>query len=274
MSNDVKTLWQKYFASKMNGAPCPETKRELVEHYYPLVKKVATRVHQKVTDVSVDELTSMGVDGLYDAVANYDESFKTKFETYAPTRIRGSMLDAIRKADWVPRLVRQKATYLDRKRQVFESECGRKVDNGELAEMLGMNEDDFEELSRAAVSPAVHNITEATSSMETDGEPSFSIEHLEDEGVSQPIDHMLREELWNKLLGKNFTPQERQIMWLYYREDHSMKEISEIVQLSESRVSQMHTMILRRLSQKVRRNPDYFADILGVVEKFRDAETV
>jgi RNA polymerase sigma factor for flagellar operon FliA len=269
--DDLKKTWDDFLASKERGKPDEVLKNRLIEHYYPLVKKTAIRVHQKITHVDVDELTSEGVKGLYDAVDNYDRSKLTKFETYAPTRIEGSMRDAIRSNDWIPRLVRSKANFLDRERSRIETRLGHHASNAEMARELEMSEADFEELHQAAATPAVHNIAEVHNN--DGGDTGFSIEHLEDSDAAQPVDAMVREELWKKLLGTNFTPQEQQIIKLYYREDLSMKEISEIVDLSESRVSQMHTVTLKRLSQKAKRNPKYFADILRVVERFKEAQT-
>lgn len=264
----LKSTWQKYLESKKNGKIDQVAHNKLIEHYFYLVKKTAGNLHQKLSEVTLDELISMGVDGLYDALKNFDPSKKTKFETYAPLRIRGSMLDAIRKADWVPRLVRAKAAFLDKARQSLESEVGRKLSDVEMAEKLHMSVDEYRDMSRSASAPLVHNIQEVNNN---EGETTFSIEQIEDADLSTPVDSMIRQELWDKLLGKNFTPQEREIMWLYYKGAHSMKEISKKVELSESRVSQMHTTILRRLEQKVKRNPEYFSDIWEVVERFKEA---
>jgi RNA polymerase sigma factor for flagellar operon FliA len=265
---ELPLVWQAYFDSKATGSPDPLIEKRLVEHYYPLVKKVANRLHQKIADVQPDELASMGVDGLYDSVRAYDTAHKTKFETYATPRIRGSMLDAIRKADWVPRLVRAKAAKLDRCRAVLESSEGRKLADSEMAKKLSMSNEEYDEFAKGAATPAMHFVSEM--SPDGESEKQLSIEHIEDSDSAQPIDNLLRNELFWKLMGKNFTPQERTIIKLYYYNDLSMKEISDKVNLSESRVSQMHTIILKRLRQKAERNPAYFADVFAMTEKFRE----
>jgi RNA polymerase sigma factor for flagellar operon FliA len=267
---EVQEVWTKFFASKEAGTPDPALEKKLVAHYYPLVRKVANRLHQKLTEVQPDELTSMGVDGLYDAVNAYDSGRNTKFETYATPRIRGSMLDAIRSADWVPRLVRAKATQLSNRRQVLESEAGHRLSEAEMAEKMGMSAEDYCEFSRGAASPAIHSVNDLNGN-ENDSDRQMSIEHVEDEDSSQPSERMLRKELFSKLMGRNFTPQERQIFRLYYYQDRTMKEISDIVGLSESRVSQMHSTVLKRLRQGVTRNPDFYSDILPYVGKFRES---
>jgi RNA polymerase sigma factor for flagellar operon FliA len=281
---EVKELWVEYFASKANGAACPKTQRKLVENYYPLVRVVAQRMHQKLNEVTVDELSSMGVDGLYDAVDGYDpEKFTNKFETYAMHRIRGSMLDGIRKADWVPRLVRSNSTWLEKQRSIHESAAGHRLKSDELweriveanreeAESRGITGiSDFEEYVESSTTPAMHSVNDIQS--ENDNDKGLGIEHIKDNRASQPIERMLRRELFDKLMGKNFTKQERKIIWLYYFEDLSMKEISDIVKLSESRVSQMHGDIRARLQQKAARNPDYFSDIWSMMSQFKEAAT-
>lgn len=280
--DEVKALWQSYFDSKAKGTPCEKLEKKLVENYYGLVRIVAQRMHPKHPQLTVDELASMGVDGLYDAVSGYNpEKFANKFETYAMHRIRGSMLDEIRKVDWVPRLVRSNSTWLENQRSIHESAAGRKLQNKELweriteanrtdAENRGIkSESEFEDYVKSSATPAMHSVNDIQS--ENDNGKSLTIEHIQDGKAVQPIERMLRRELFHKLMGKNFTPQERKIMWLYYFEDLSMKEISEIVKLSESRVSQMHGDIRARLQQKAARNPEYFHDIWTMISEFKES---
>lgn len=267
----TEVVWQEFFASKGTGREgCPKIKNKLIETYYGLVRIVAQKMYQKNNQLTVDEFMSMGVDGLYDAIDGYDpDKFKNKFETYAMHRIRGSMLDEVRKSDWVPRLVRSNVTKLEKKRQIFESQAGKKLTSNELAEKMEISVEDFECLVRGATTTAMHSVDEARSI--NDDRKSFAIEHIQDNKAVQPIERLLRQELFNKLLGKNFTPQERKIMWLYYFEDLSMKEISSIVSLSESRVSQRHGEIRARLQKKADRNPEYFTDIWSMISGFKDA---
>lgn len=280
--DEVKALWKSYFDSKATGTPCDKLEKKLVENYYGLVRIVAQRMHTKHPQLTIDELASMGVDGIYDAVSGYNpEKFANKFETYAMHRIRGSMLDEIRKVDWVPRLVRSNSTWLENHRSVHESAAGRKLRNEELWERIVVsakedatargidNQSDFEDYVQSAITPAMHSVNDIQS--ENDNGKSLTIEHIQDCKAVQPFERMLRRELFHKLMGKNFTPQERKIMWLYYFEDLSMKEISEIVKLSESRVSQMHGDIRARLQQKAARNPEYFHDIWGMISEFKEA---
>lgn len=269
---ELTQTWQAYFESKTAEQPNKSLQMKLVEHYYPLIRSIAIRMHQRINDVSTDELTSMGVDGLIDAVKNYDSSRNTKFETYATPRIKGSMLDEIRTGDWVPRLVRSNVSKLDILRSVLESRVGHKLTVAEMADEIGVPTEEFDCLIKAASTPAMHSVNE----LNNDSEKSKTggLENIKDESAIQPIERILRREFFHKLMGKNFTPQERKIMWLYYFEDLSMKEISLMVKLSESRVSQMHGDICDRLQQKAKNNPEYFEDIGSVVSDFKEAVSI
>lgn len=285
--HELKNTWLQFIASKASGSPDLTLQHKLVAHYYPLtVRKVANKLHQRITEVQPDELASMGVDGLYDAVMGYDLTRKTKFETYATPRIRGAMLDEIRKADWIPRLVRAKCGWLDKQRQRHESKVGRRLTNAELAEHIAAdstddqpytikNEEDLEEFLQSSLTPAVRSVNELNHDHDCKmGGGGLPIDQAEDTHISQPLETMVREELFAKLMGSSFSAQERKIIWNYYFEDRSMKEISEIVGLSESRVSQMHGMILLRLKQKAERNPKYFSDIWSMISGFRGFQAV
>jgi len=280
---DMSSIWKAFFLSKESGQSCPKLKRKLVEHYYELVHRVAQRMHKRLSEITTDELSSIGVDGLYQAIEGYDPNHekKSKFETYAMHRISGSMLDGIRKSDWVPRLVRSNATWLDKQRSVHESAAGRKLRNEELWERIdddakesrGIKLDiDFEEYIRGATTTAMHSVNDMQSG--SDSESRMSIEHIKDNRAVQPIERILRKELFHKLMGKNFTPQERSVIWLYYFENTSMKEISNDLGISESRVSQMHCEIQLRLQQKAERNPEYFSDIWEMISEFKETYPV
>jgi RNA polymerase sigma factor for flagellar operon FliA len=269
MEQNVNDLWDVYLKSKEAGTPDHEVEKMLVNYYYPLtVRKVANRMHQKHTQLTREEIESMGVDGLYDAVRGFKREYQAKFETYAMHRIRGSVLDEIRKADWIPRLVRSKSAWMERQRSVLESRAGYRLSSAEMAQRLGKPNEEFEVIVKASATPTMHSVNE-TNNAEKDSSRNSSLEQAPDTKIVQPLDRIMRKEIFTKLMGKNFTPFERKIIWLYYFEDRSMKEISAIVKLSESRVSQMHGDIMQRLKQKADRNPEYFADIWELVGKFK-----
>lgn len=257
---ELKNIWESYWESKSL-----RYQNKLVEHYHFLLKIAAAKMHQKHNQFTKDELASMGIKGLYDAIARYDPIRGVKFETYAMPRIRGSVLDEIRSMDWVPRLVRSNNTKLSDLRNILESNAGKKLTDPEMAEAMNISEEDFILFSKGSESPSVNSVDDLNSNQER----SVTIDHVEDDKAVFPGEKMLRKELFDKLMGKNFTNDERKIIWLYYLEDVSMKEISTIINLSESRISQMHANILNRLRQKAARNPEYFSDIWNFVGKFK-----
>lgn len=261
---NVGDAWKKYFKAKNNGIDDTESRNQLILYYYPLLYSIADKL--KIKDIPLEDRISMGLNGLYDAISKYDESYNNKFETYATWRIRGSIFDAARKLDWVPRLVRSRYNEIENFRQICESEEGRKLTNHELAERMGMSYEEYEKYANSAVAKTVTGAYENHSS-ESDNQ--IGIDHMEDHRITQPVDHMIRKELFAKLLGRNFSSEERKIIWLYYYLDRTMKEIAETTNLSESRVSQQHARILNRLRNKVKVNPEYYNDIETFIPKLK-----
>src|SRR6516165_3080402 len=140
---DVLQLWRDY-----RTEPTVELRNQLVEMYLPLVKYNAERIWSRLPDgVELDDLISAGVFGLMDAIDAFDLDRGVKFETYCVPRIRGAMLDELRTMDWVPRLVRSKATKLEETRKAIEAETGRPPTPDEMAERLGVTIDEFEKMS-------------------------------------------------------------------------------------------------------------------------------
>lgn len=261
----VKEMWDTYRKLIVQQTPDNEqevikAKNNLLVYYYPVVEKVAKRLHKKLKEVQEDDLVSWGVDGLYDAVEGFDEGRGIKFETYAMHRIRGAILDHIRKIDWIPRLVRQRSTKLEKMKQRMEAEAGRTLSSSEMAEKLNLSLEEFEEQIKQATPIGCVSISSKTD--ESTGE-TIEINNLISRDKS-PVNNILRKELLQKLLNSNFTKLEKKIMYLHYMEGYTMKEISQLTGYSESRISQMHAEILVRLQKKIDRNPDYASDIMCI----------
>lgn len=235
-----------------------QVKNSLIEHYYPIVGKVARRMHKKLKEVQEDDLVSWGTDGLFDAVERFERERGFKFETYAMHRVRGAILDNIRKIDWIPRLVRQRATKLDRIRQQYEAKEGRTLTDGEVAEKLGIPIEEFEE--RVRRSTPIACVSMYSKADENEGEV-IEFQDLSAEEKT-PLDGLLRAEMFQKLFGTHFTKLEKKIIHLHYREGYTMKEIATMTNFSESRISQMHAEILARLHKKIERNPQYASDLI------------
>jgi RNA polymerase sigma factor for flagellar operon FliA len=255
-----------------------DMRNHLVAKYYYLVQRGAEKLATKITEVQADALASMGVDGLYDAVDGYgaihpvtdkwagidpETGKPVKFETFAAYRIKGSMIDEIRRDDWVPRLVRSRAKTLKEKTAALTALLGRIPTEEEMASYLELSLEDYSELADSSTIKTVQSfnttVSNATEHFSTAKDMAI-IDMLCDRKTPKPWERLLGEELKAKLFGVGFTPLERRIITQYYFEGRAMKEISKSIGLSESRVSQMNTDIIKRLQEKVRRNPEYFGN--------------
>lgn len=222
----------------------------LMEHYLPLVKHIAHRLHAKSPDkVDLDDFISAGIFGLMDAIDAYDPTRGVRFEIYCSSRIRGSILDELRSMDWIPRFVRARAHTLYRATQTLEKNLGRKPTKKEIAEELNMNTEEFNRLRRDA--NAVSLVSLYTKYGDSDSEKDIrEIDIIKDERSKDPFIAAQKQDL-KKLLTKGLTRAERLIVVLYYYEDLSIKQIAESLDLSESRVSQMHSSIIARLKAQM-----------------------
>jgi len=222
----------------------------LMEHYRNLVKYCAERLHSKLPDkVELDDLISAGIFGLMDAIDAYDPGRGVKFETYCSPRIKGSILDELRSMDWVPRLVRARAHQLSKARHALEIHLGRKPTEKEIAEELSMGKEEFDRLQRDA--NAVSMVSLDTKYNDGDSEKDVrEIDVIKDKKSQNPVTEAQKRDL-KSLLTKGLTRAERLIIVLYYYEEMTMKEIGATLDLSESRVSQMHSSIVARLKAQM-----------------------
>lgn len=229
----------------------------LMEHFYYLVQRIAERMALKLKDVSVDDLTSYGVDGLFQAVENFDQDRGNKFQTYAVPRIRGSILDNIRTIDWVPRLVRQRSSKIEKARLALEAKLGRTPSDSEMASYFRMSDEEYAELKSKSIPVGCVSINaKINKDDDSDFEFNQAISHDDD-----PLKSLVKDEFFKKVMGKGFTKIEREIIALHYYDGMTMKEIADLKKFSESRISQMHAAIMKRLQQKMRRIPNYISDI-------------
>ncbi len=254
VTEDIQQLWQEFKQDQSNE----ELRNRLIEQYYPLVRYNADRVWQKLPDgVDLNDLISAGVFGLMDAIEAFDLERGVKFETYCVPRIRGAMLDELRTMDWVPRLVRSKASKLEAARKEVEAATGRPPTDAELAQKLQMSLDEFEKM-RAEAS-AVNLVSLNKKWFETDSYKDVrEIDVVEDGKGEDPTGGIQKQDLM-RLVTKGLNRNERLIVILYYYEELTMKEIGQTLGLSESRVSQMHSSIVSRLKDQLRRRRPEFA---------------
>jgi len=222
----------------------------LMEYYRDLVKYCAERLHSKLPDkVELDDLISAGIFGLMDAIDAFDPTRGVKFETYCAPRIRGSILDELRSMDWVPRLVRARAHQLAKATHSLEMHLGRKPDEQEIAEELEMDMEEFSRLLRDANAASLVSLNTKCGDDESEKDVR-EIDVIKDQRSQDPVLEAQKRDLKN-LLTKGLTRAERLIIVLYYYEEMTMKEIGATLDLSESRVSQMHSSIVARLKAQM-----------------------
>jgi len=250
---DIGRIWEKFYKTRND-----RFRNLLMEHYRHLVRYAAERLHSKLPGkVELDDLISAGIFGLMDAIDAFDPARGVKFETYCSPRIRGSILDELRSMDWVPRLVRARAHQLAKATQSLETHLGRKPTKEETAEELDMDMAEFNRLQRDA--NAVGLVSLNTKYADDDGEKDIrEIDIIKDKRSRDPLTEAQKRDLKN-LLTKGLTRAERLIIVLYYYEEMTMKEIGVTLDLSESRVSQMHSSIVQRLKAQMNSRKKEFA---------------
>jgi RNA polymerase sigma factor for flagellar operon FliA len=250
---EVTQLWLDFKAD-----PTSEPLRNrLIEQYLPLVRYNGERIWSRLPEgVELDDLISAGVFGLMDAIDAFDLSRGVKFETYCVPRIRGAMLDELRTMDWVPRLVRSKASKLNEATKTLEAKYGRAPTEIELAEHMGLSVPELEKMILDA--NAVNLISLNKKWYETDSYKDVrEIDILEDKKGEDPTRRVHKTDLM-RLVTKGLNRNERLIIILYYYEELTMKEIGATLDLSESRVSQMHSSIVQRLQSQLGRRRQEF----------------
>jgi RNA polymerase sigma factor FliA len=252
---DIEQLWLAFKADPESQ----ELRNRLVETYLPLVKYNGERIWARLPDgVELDDLISVGVFGLMDAIDAFDMGRGVKFETYCVPRIRGAMLDELRSMDWVPRLVRSKASKLNEALRTLEAKFGRAPTDPELCEHMGLSQAELDKHMQEA--NAVGLISLNKKWYETDSYKDVrEIDILEDKKGEDPTRRIQKNDLM-RLVTKGLNRNERLIILLYYYEEMTMKEIGATLDLSESRVSQMHSAIVARLQGQLGcRRPEFGA---------------
>lgn len=242
--NERTKLWEEYSANKTQ-----EIREKLIIEYAGLVKIVAGRLNMYLGyAVEFDDLTGYGVFGLIDAIDKFDCKMGVKFETYASLRIRGAILDQIRKMDWIPRTLRQKQKRLESAYQKLESSKGRVATDAEIAGELGISLDELEDWKNQI---ELSNIISLDDYIEQGSE--MKVDPSVRPVFEQPETQIEREELRDRLKQalEELTENERKVILLYYYEELTLKEISNILEVSESRVSQLHTKSLVKLKTKL-----------------------
>ncbi|HKM05149.1 MAG TPA: FliA/WhiG family RNA polymerase sigma factor [Lachnospiraceae bacterium] len=237
-------LWDDYARMKST-----EIREKIILEYAPLVKIVAGRLSMYLGhNVDYDDLVGYGIFGLIDAIDKFDTTKAVKFETYASLRIRGSILDQIRKMDWIPRTIRQKQKKIDVAIKDIELTHGRNATDDEIAENLGISADellDWQSQMKVTNLVSLNEYMEQGSEVPYDKTAVKQFDAPEDAVEQDELKTILKEAL--SLL----TEKESKVIVLYYYEELTLKEISNILEVSESRISQLHTKGLQKMKHKL-----------------------
>ena len=242
---EKKRLWDEYGKSKSS-----EIREKIIIEYAPLVKVVAGRLSMYLGySVEYDDLVGYGVFGLIDAIDKYDLCKEVKFETYASLRIRGAILDQIRKMDWIPRTIRQKQKKIEAAMQEIESSKGRPATDEEIAAMLGITDDEYLDWQGQMKVTGVVSLNEfMEQGSEVPAESGVHSRHFDSPEI------VIEQDELKKMLMESLTlltEKEKKVILFYYYEELTLKEISSILEVSESRISQLHTRALQKMKTKI-----------------------
>lgn len=231
----------------------PKTKDEIIVEYAPLIRFIAQKIASRLpSNIELDDLISCGVIGLMDAIQKFDPTRDNKFKTYAEFRIRGAILDELRAQDWVPRSVREKSKLVERTYAKLEAELGRPATDEEMCQELKIDQDEFHDLLNKAKSVALVNIDDSTTLNR--GDKKFMATLMEGDRASNPFSAVsyknMRDKIKESIMG--LPEKQRLVLSLYYYEDLNLKEIGQVLDVTESRVSQLHTQAVLRLKSKLR----------------------
>lgn len=247
--SSIDNVWKEYKETQSKVA-----KDKLLLEYANLVKYIAQRIAVNLpSSVERDDLISAGILGLVKAVETFEPERGFKFETYAGHKIRGAILDELRALDWVPRSVRQKARDLQRVFAKLENELGRMPYDDEVCKSLNITIKEYEDILTEVTPTTIISLEEAMPDREADSKEIRIIDTIEDPGSSNPLRELGFTEVKNILkeaIG-NLPEKEKLVIALYHYEELTLKEIGVVLNISESRVSQIHSKVILKLRSKL-----------------------
>lgn len=247
--SSIDNVWKEYKETQSKVA-----KDKLLLEYANLVKYIAQRIAVNLpSSVERDDLISAGILGLVKAVETFEPERGFKFETYAGHKIRGAILDELRAMDWVPRSVRQKARELQRVFAKLENELGRMPYDDEVCKSLNITMKEYEDILTEVTPTTIISLEEAMPDRETDSKEIRIIDTIEDPGSNNPLKELGFIEVKNILkeaIG-NLPEKEKLVIALYHYEELTLKEIGVVLNISESRVSQIHSKVILKLRSKL-----------------------
>jgi len=231
----------------------PEIRDKFVRQYAPLVKYVAGKVAIGMPhNVEFDDLVGFGVFGLFDAIEKFDPEKHVKFKTYAVTRIRGAIFDELRSIDWVPRSVRQKAREVEDAVRRLETSLGRSATDREIAKEMNMGLPEFQKLMLKISGTSILSLNDVWYTGEDNDKVSI-VESIESPQSLNPDTIVEKDEIKRVIIEAigELPDKEKKVLVLYYYEDLTLKEIGKVLEVTESRISQLHTKAIMRLRAKL-----------------------
>lgn len=239
--SELEKLWMEYLEDKTNK----KLRDEIIVQYIYLTKYVIGRIKLNLPpNFAIEDITSFGVEGLIDAVEKFSPDKGAQFETYAIMRIRGTIIDKIRSQDWMPRSTRKKIKDIKQAAEILKQKLGRSATNEEIAEYLGIDKEKV--VSTLAEDTAVGSLYDKKYS---DAEGIELIDTIEDTNSVNPLEKLEEKDVKNELQAalKKLPERERMVMVLYYHENMTLKAIGESIEVSESRVCQIHAQAIMKL---------------------------
>jgi RNA polymerase sigma factor FliA len=249
MADDSLAIWDEY-----KRTADPRLRDRLILTYAPLVKYVAGRLGTGLpAHVEEGDLVSYGLLGLMNAIERFDPGRDTKFETYAISRIKGSIIDELRSLDWVPRSVRSRAREIERAIVELEHKQHRPPTDEEIAKHLGITDEEFQDSLTQISRSSVAALDELWTISSSGGDTVSLIDTLQDPNADDPSAELTRTEVRESLASaiSKLPEREKTVITLYYYEELTLREIGDVLGVTESRVSQLHTKAILRMKAKL-----------------------
>jgi RNA polymerase sigma factor for flagellar operon FliA len=253
MDNPLKEKSEEELWKEYNKTRDPDIREFFIKQYVLLVKYVAGKIAVGMPhNVEFDDLVGFGTFGLLDAIDKFDPEKNVKFKTYAVTRIRGAIFDELRSIDWVPRSVRQKTREVEEAIGALEAQLGRTATDQEIANSLGMNENEFLKTMMKISGTSILSLNDVWFSGDENDKVSIG-DSIESPSSLNPDVIVEKDEIRRVIVEaiNELPDKEKKILVLYYYEDLTLKEIGQVLEVTESRVSQLHTKAILRLRAKL-----------------------
>ncbi|MBM3666336.1 MAG: RNA polymerase sigma factor WhiG [Actinobacteria bacterium] len=247
---ELRELWRRYKEEGDDSA-----RERLVVAYSPLVKFVAGRTGARLpSHVEQADLISYGMLGLLESLERFEPERQIRFETFAMQRIRGAIIDELRSLDWVPRSVRSRARAIEEANSKLEHELGRAPTDAELAERLGIDEEDLQESLVQISNSSILALEELWMMSDSSGDRVSLLDTIEDESAPDPQAALDSSEVKDRLQEaiQDLPEREKLVIALYYFENLTLREIGEVLVVTESRISQLHSKAVLRLRSKLK----------------------